>query len=172
MKNFHFNTSPLPPTVLWIGICVNLILIFACQKSTSHPELYSDSNAAVKSIQSTEEFDRIMASSHENLIVIDFYADWCGPCRQLGPILEKIAGEMDKNARFYKVNIDDHRLLSMKNGVTGIPYVAFFKKGQKVHSLMGIWPKDSYIRTINQFTFSSKEGQVEKGPEGEFGGEV
>lgn len=156
MKNFYTNSGRLLPVILWMILCISMGSIFACQKSTSDASLSVESDAAVKSIESIEEFKSVMTSSHEKLIVIDFYADWCGPCRQLAPLMEKIAHEMAADAAFYKLNIDDHRMLSMKNGVTGIPYVAFYKEEKKVHSLMGIWPKDNYIQTVKQFTFPQK----------------
>ena len=97
-----------------------------------------------------------MTSSHQKLTVIEFYADWCGPCRDLAPVLEEVAHELNQSAQFYKLNIDQHRSLSMQKGVTGIPYVALFKAGKKIHSLMGLWPKESYRKIVKQFAFTSK----------------
>lgn len=133
---------------------IGIFLFCACQKSTDNLSLSTAS--AIKSINSKEEFEKVMASSYQKLVVIDFYAIWCGPCRDLEPILEEVAHELDQSAQFYKLNIDEHRSLSIKKGVTGIPYVALFKEGKKVHSLMGVWPKKSYRKIVKQFEFTIK----------------
>jgi thioredoxin len=133
---------------------LGFFLFWACQKPPDNLSL--NSNTAVKSINSQKEFEKAMASSYQKLVVIDFYANWCGPCRDLAPILEEMAHELDQSAQFYKLNIDEHRSLSIKKGVTGIPYVALFKEGKKVHSLMGVWPKKSYHKMVKQFEFKLK----------------
>ncbi|MGD9210876.1 MAG: thioredoxin [Desulfobacteraceae bacterium] len=140
-------------TLCWISLVLffNAFNFIACQKMSDDSALATGGRTVVKSITNNVEFDDVIASSHQKLVVVDFYADWCGPCRELAPLLENVAGKMESNAEFYKVNIDEHRTLSMKNGVTGIPYVAFFKNGKKVHSLMGIWPKKDYIRSIEKY---------------------
>jgi thioredoxin len=128
-----------------------LLLVFACKKAPGSHESGNNGKTVVQSITNKKEFDAILVSSQHTLVVIDFYADWCGPCRDLEPMFEQIAREWHQNARFYKVNIDRQRTLSMKSGVTGIPYVAFFKKGKKIHSLLGVWPKKSYIQILKRF---------------------
>ena len=133
---------------------IGIFLFFACQKPSDNLSLKTDT--ALKSINSKEEFEKAMASSYQKLVVIDFYAIWCGPCRDLEPILKEVAHELDQSAQFYKLNIDEHRLLSMQKGVTGIPYVALFKEGKKVHSLMGVWPKKNYHKIVKQFEFTMK----------------
>jgi thioredoxin 1 len=133
---------------------IGVFLFCACQKSTDNLSL--STATTIKSINSKEEFEKVMASSYQKLVVIDFHAIWCGPCRDLEPILEEVAHELDQSAQFYKLNIDEHRSLSIKKGVTGIPYVALFKEGKKVHSLMGVWPKKSYRKIVKQFEFTIK----------------
>jgi thioredoxin 1 len=140
--------------ILSILLTLTLFLFCACQKSADDLALKTDT--AVKSIKSNEDFEKAMTSSHQKLTVIEFYADWCGPCRDLAPVLEEVAHELNQSAQFYKLNIDQHRSLSMQKGVTGIPYVALFKAGKKIHSLMGLWPKESYRKIVKQFAFTSK----------------
>ena len=140
--------------ILSILLTITIFLFPACQKSFDDLALKTDT--AVKPINSKKDFEKVMAESHQKLTVIDFYADWCGPCRDLAPILEEVAQELNQSAQFYKLNIDQHRSLSIQKGVAGIPYVALFKAGKKVHSLMGLWPKESYRKIVKQFAFTSK----------------
>jgi thioredoxin 1 len=146
--------------ILSLLLMIPFFLFSGCQKSSDDLALKTDT--AVKSINSNQDFEKAMASSHQKLAVIDFYADWCGPCRDLAPVLEEVAHELNQSAQFYKLNIDQHRSLSMQKGVTGIPYVALFKKGKKVHSLMGLWPKESYRKIVKQFTFKLKKINASK----------
>ncbi len=167
MRKTHttFNLRYLLPigTVFLTAI----LFLWACQKSTDAPSLSANGKTAVKAINTPSDFQKAMQSSHNKLAVIDFYADWCGPCRDLAPLLEKIAREMDQEAQFYKVNIDEQRQLAMQSGVSGIPYVTFFKNGKKVHSLMGVWPEKAYIREVTRFAFPVKEAFETDTPDGD-----
>lgn len=172
MQNTHSDNRLSRLIVFCVFLWVSLLLLSACQKSTSDISLSSDENAVVKPIKNADEFKNALASSHQKLVVIDFYADWCGPCRELAPRLEKVARMLEGNAQFYKVNIDEHRTLAMSNGVSGIPYVVFFKEGKKVHSLRGVWPMDSYVRTVKQFAFPTKSSSLKETPDGELIGGI
>jgi thioredoxin len=79
------------------------------------------------------------------LVVIDFYADWCGPCRQLGPILDKIAGEHGGKILIGKVNVDQNEVLASREGVRGIPDVRIFRDGAEVDRFVGL-PVESEVR--------------------------
>ena len=66
----------------------------------------------------------------EGPVLVDFWAEWCGPCKQIAPSLEKIAGEMDGKVTFTKINIDDNPQTPTQFGVRGIPTLMIFKDGQ------------------------------------------
>ena len=82
---------------------------------------------------SAAEFDSFIQGEHP--VLIDFYADWCGPCRMLAPELEKLA-QLHPELRCGKVNVDEAGQLAMRFGIASIPYVALFRNGKMVaHSL-------------------------------------
>ncbi|MEL7000879.1 MAG: thioredoxin TrxA [Paracoccaceae bacterium] len=74
-------------------------------------------------------------------VVVDFWAEWCGPCKQIGPALEEIAAEMDGKVTIAKVNIDDSPNAPSKYGVRGIPTLLLFRDGEVVSKKVGAAPK-------------------------------
>lgn len=89
-----------------------------------------------------KEFVNLIRS--DRLVVVDFYADWCMPCRYLSPILEKLSKEY-KDVEFYKLNVDENQELAFEYGISSIPTVLFFKKGQIVGGFVGAMP-ESMVR--------------------------
>ena len=77
-------------------------------------------------------------------VLVDFWAEWCGPCRAIGPMLEQLAGETAGQAKIVKVNVDEARGLAGQFGVTSIPLLLFFKGGQVRDQVVGAGtPKDT-----------------------------
>ncbi len=74
-------------------------------------------------------------------VLVDFWAEWCGPCRQLGPILDQLAEEKGAAVKIAKVNVDDSPELASQFGVRSIPMMVFFKNGQQVDSIVGVQSK-------------------------------
>ncbi len=70
-------------------------------------------------------------------IVVDFWAEWCGPCKMIAPVLDELAEEYQGRARIGKVNIDEHQDLAGKYGINSIPTLLFFQKGQVVEQMVG-----------------------------------
>jgi thioredoxin len=120
---------------------------------------------AVTVIQSEEAFMKIIEEPNK-LMVFDLYADWCGPCKALSPMLEKIARENKDKASFYKINVDQHPRLSALFKVSGIPYVVFLKNKTIHYALTGLYPKDAYVKVINQLSEKGNE-ELASGPDGE-----
>jgi len=79
------------------------------------------------------------------LVVVNFGAAWCGPCRQLGPVLERVTEEFGETVKLGKVDVDQARSVAMRNGVRSIPDVRFFRDGTQVHQFSGAQP-ESRIR--------------------------
>lgn len=83
-------------------------------------------------------------------VLVDFWAEWCGPCRMISPILDQMAGEIGDSAKIGKVNVDDNQALAAKFGVRSIPYLLFFKDGEKKDEVVGAGtPKDALIAKLN-----------------------
>ncbi len=83
-------------------------------------------------------------------ILVDFWAEWCGPCRMVAPVLEKIAEQYDGKARVGKVNVDEHSALASKFGVQSIPTLLLFKEGRVVEQMIGATSQDALARLIDR----------------------
>jgi thioredoxin 1 len=84
----------------------------------------------------------------DKLSVIDFWAEWCGPCRAIGPVIEELAKEYDGKVNIGKVNVDHNPQVSMNYGITSIPAILFVKGGQVVDKLVGAQPKSNFVKKI------------------------
>ncbi len=82
--------------------------------------------------------------------IIDFYADWCGPCRQLSPIVEEIAKEYSGKIVVYRVNTDKEKDLAQNMGITGLPTLLFIPVEGTPRMSMGLIPKESLVKAINE----------------------
>jgi len=97
-------------------------------------------SAEVRHIVGVSEFNSFI-NQKDKVVVIDFYADWCGPCRRLAPTLEKVVGEFGSQAVLGKVNVDKNRELASKWRISSIPDVRIFRGGKQVDAFMGLIPE-------------------------------
>ena len=93
-------------------------------------------------------FDELIKS--EKPVLIDFSAEWCGPCRAIGPVIEELSKEYDGKVNVGKVNVDHNPQLSINYGVTSIPAILFIKGGKVVDKLVGAQPKSNFVKKIEQ----------------------
>jgi len=82
-------------------------------------------------------------------VIVDFWAEWCGPCRQLAPIVEDVAKEMEGTVKIVKMNIEDSPETPSKYAVRGIPNMILFKDGKMLANKVGALPKSALIKWIN-----------------------
>ena len=97
----------------------------------------------------TDVFD-LEVIENEGLTVVDFYADWCGPCRKLGPIMEEIERELGEKVKFTKINTDDNIETAKEYQISGLPTLLVFKNGEVVERMVGLMPKSSIITNIEK----------------------
>ncbi|MFB6345906.1 MAG: thioredoxin [bacterium] len=88
-------------------------------------------------------------TSHDGPVVVDFWAEWCGPCQQLTPRLEELAEEYP-DVNFVKVNVDDNQELARTYGIQSIPALLFFDDGTQVNSITGALPKQTLAETLEE----------------------
>lgn len=95
------------------------------------------------------QFDSLVFKSNVPVLV-DFWAEWCGPCRALAPKLEEISNELKGKVSIVKVNVDENRDHAMKFGVRGIPTMIIFKNGQNVDQISGNVSKETILSALNK----------------------
>jgi len=84
----------------------------------------------------------------DKLTMIDFWAEWCGPCRAIGPVVEELAKEYEGVVKVGKLNVDHNPQVSLNYGITSIPAILFIKNGQVVDKLVGAQPKANFVKKI------------------------
>src|SRR5438128_1153064 len=99
--------------------------------------------------------ERLVEIGHEveqqkGLIVVDFWATWCGPCHMVAPILEQLAGEYQGKLKVAKLDVDANQQTAMRFNVRSIPSILFFKDGRHVDTLVGAYPKPAFVQKIQQ----------------------
>ncbi len=98
---------------------------------------------------SETDFERVVLRS-ELVTVVDFYADWCGPCRLVGPVIEGLSSSYDGKVRFAKVDVDSNQRLAAKYGIQGIPTVVIFRDGKVADRIVGAAPAQVYRQRIDR----------------------
>ena len=98
-------------------------------------------------IATNTNFDELL--QEEKLVIVDFWATWCGPCRMLSPLLDEVEAEMEDKVEVVKVNVDDADEIAMRFRIMSIPTLLFFKNGAMVDRSVGAMPKSALVEKIN-----------------------
>jgi thioredoxin 1 len=154
-QNIKLNTR----RILLCSLVVTILLFFeiaSCGNDTSKKARVSDTDSGISSIDNMEQFNKIIDKSGNVLLIFDFYADWCPPCKELEPILEKIAKEKNSMVKVYKINIDRSKEIVNSFRVGGIPHVVFFKNRETVLALTGLYPKNMYLKAVERFSTATE----------------
>lgn len=103
----------------------------------------------LRTINSTQFRTSVEQSS--GVVVVDFYASWCGPCKMLAPVFENISKEFENKAEFMKVNVDDCIEIANRFSIRTVPTIMIFKNGKPVKTIVGFIPKEKLNKVIKSF---------------------
>ncbi|MBC7187852.1 MAG: thioredoxin [Calditrichaeota bacterium] len=103
-----------------------------------------------KTVELTDSNFAAEVTDYKGLVLVDFWAEWCGPCRMVGPVVEKIAEDYAGRLKVGKLNVDLHGRAALSYGVTGIPTLILFKDGQVVDKIVGAVPEKELKKMVDR----------------------
>jgi thioredoxin 1 len=148
MKDWHKH--PSRHHWRWLLILLAAVLTAACQT-----ESRDWSNSPVTYIADEDALQAFVRRSGPRLVLLEFYADWCSPCKELAPVLDAIAAGEDERVAVGAMDYEKNKTAAARFQVRGIPFVIFIRRGQIVDSLMGLHPKSSYLELIDRYAVAS-----------------
>lgn len=145
--------------ILFLALLLLGIMV-SCENNAGRNTQTTAAKSVVSSIKSKEHFKQVVETSKDRLLLFEFYADWCPPCKGLAPVMEEIARESRDVLDVYKINTDKNGELARDFRITGIPHVSFFKNKEIVLSLSGAYPKKMYLKAIERLSSATSGAQA------------
>ena len=159
--NFVAEINSIDMNKIFLTTIFSLILIFIACKSAGGTKTEGNPGEVKQGVvnqMTTDMFKKLVYNYQknpkewvfegDNPCIIDFYADWCRPCKMVAPIMEELAGEYKGKVTFYKVNTDNERELSATFNIRSIPAILYVPKGGKPEMSVGLMSKDTYVQKI------------------------
>lgn len=138
-------------TAVWGGVALGVVVGLFVSGAWAPGIAAEDEDAAssaVVTVASDAQFDQLIRSNR--VVLVDFYADWCGPCRALKPTIHAVAREYKGRAVVASVNVDQCRDLAARMGVRGIPDVRLFRDGKRIEALVGARKMNAYTEALDK----------------------
>jgi thioredoxin 1 len=111
-------------------------------------DIMNESATQPVSVTDKDFADEVLQSDRP--VLVDFWAEWCGPCRVLGPVIESLSQEYEGRVKVAKVDVDSSQQVAMQYGIRSIPTVMLFDKGQIVDTIIGVRPKSDYEKSLKR----------------------
>jgi thioredoxin 1 len=137
------TTITLIAVILIVGLAIGYLLI-AARRLKNMPEVPESGNLVILNPSNFQQQTRT------GIVLIDFWASWCMPCKMMSPILNEVADEVGNKARICKVNVEEHQQLSAKFSVRNIPTLILLKNGKEIDRFVGVKTKDFLFKQINK----------------------
>lgn len=129
-----------------LAICCSIVLMVGCSKKTPTGEAGTDSSSPSKVIILDDtNFDSQIA---DGIVLVDFWATWCGPCKTQAPIVEEVAQQVQDGVTIAKVDVDASPKTARKFNITSIPTIVVFKDGKDVQKFVGVTRADTLVKAI------------------------
>ena len=133
------------------ALLLGTLVFQSCADEEASTSIQQPKSRSLPILRSRDELSRVISEAGDRLLLIDFFADWCLPCKQLEPILEEIAVKAKDRVNVYRIDLDSNQALAQGFQVRGIPFVAFVKNQVIVYRLEGLHPKKTYWDVIREF---------------------
>jgi thioredoxin 1 len=139
-----------------MGALVGLLVVLCLGACAPGPDV--DQPSHIRELQAGEDLSAVITG--HPVVVVDFYADWCGPCKRLKPRLNELALSYKDRVVFVGVNVDAHRDVAMEREIRSIPDVRVYADGQLQEILVGMQPKERYAAILDRLLGTSAEGDT------------
>ena len=137
--------------ILQIAAAGLFLALWACTDAETGRSSQGASASSIPSVESLEQWENILSASESVLLVAEFYAQWCAPCREMAPILEALSEKYRNRVQFYRIDIDAQRTLSQRYRVRGIPFTVLIRNREVVDSLLGVQSKRRLSERIERY---------------------